>query len=252
MTNNLSILTWNIGGGFIYNHKTENFDNYNMSYFINLLEITKPDIICIQEIHPNQFTIIKKHLKISGAYIDISPSHFMPDSKLGLAIFSRHEILDSYYYLLPNPQITAIDDDGVYLTSFDNGFLRVTINWIKKINILCGHNLPFHRFHRDFMEKQFKDIRSELANIFSLYSSGYSIYCADLNYEDIEMLLPELSFYGIKSCLLDTPTTPSGKRLDYILASRHFHSISPSKVYNSVLSDHFPCICFLSINDQFN
>jgi endonuclease/exonuclease/phosphatase family metal-dependent hydrolase len=233
-------MTWNIGGGYIRGQNSEAYDRYDLQYFINVLASYSPDVICLQEMQGpgyKQLESIRSATGYFGIEMPISVSHFDHDSQLMLGILSRWEFSRIHYQRLPNPEITAIDDDGLFITSFDNGFLRAYIGPLD-IDIHCGHCLPFHRFHRDLTEVQFADVRSSLE--LAIQPRGKAtVVCGDFNFSMLAQVLPNLIPHTLRDCLPDVPTTPVGTRLDHVLASRHF-VVADSRVDPNVLSDHFP------------
>ncbi|MBU1016614.1 MAG: endonuclease/exonuclease/phosphatase family protein [Patescibacteria group bacterium] len=220
----MRIATWNIGGGFISSVQKLQFNLERLEYFINELKKIRPDIVCLQEIHVsknnNQPQIIAKALGFN--YIktkSVSDSHQKAGEKLAISIVSKFPIISSKFHKLANPNLEFIWK-GNKAFSHNKGFIEAKISYKDAaIRILSGHMLPFHLFGRDFLEDAFKGIRNQIENII-LEGNTPTIIGADMNFEDIYKLVPNIFERGFKSVLDNTPTTPKGKRLDKIIISK--------------------------------
>jgi endonuclease/exonuclease/phosphatase family metal-dependent hydrolase len=244
------VLTWNIGGGYVRNEGTGDYDRYDPKYFIEEVKKHRPDIVCLQEMQDvfyEQVRLFKEELSYFATATSISPSHFDSRSQLALGIFSKWQLSLSHYQKLPNPKISAVDDDGRFIVSFDNGFLNAQIEEFD-IQVVCGHCLPFHRFHRDLMEETFADIRAAIESEIHRCMEKKTIVCADFNYPMLSTVIPSVLPRFARNCLPDCATTPVSARLDYILASNDFEIVD-SYVDSHVSSDHFPGVVTLSLRD---
>lgn len=237
----MRVVTWNIGGGFIYLNEKNKLENVN--YFIKELEKIRPDIICFQEIHVskknNQPQIIAKKLGLKFIKTKfLAESHLKEGEKLCLSIISKYPIVSSKFHKLKNPNLKMILG-GKEVSSHDKGFLEAEILYCdKKIIVLCGHMVPFHRFGRDFLEEDFKQIRNEIEKILSNIKVPV-IIGADMNFEDVERLIPNIFKKGYKSVIEKEPTTLKNKRYDKIIISKVF--ISKKVGINKGKADHYLC-----------
>jgi len=245
----IKVLTWNIGGGYVRRAGTERYDRYDFGYFLDALARYAPDLICLQEVQGqgfDQVALLQRSTGYSIAAIAVSPSHFDPGSQLMVCILSRWPLTFETYTQLPNPGISAVDDDGVFIVSFDNGFLSAFIAPLG-LRVHCGHCLPLHRFHRDLMEDEFLELRSAIQAAIRPREREATLVCADFNFPRLREAIPSVIPLMMKDCLSDTPTTPAGTRLDYILAT-HDLDVVESFVDADVLSDHFPVLAVLELS----
>jgi endonuclease/exonuclease/phosphatase family metal-dependent hydrolase len=247
MVDKFRAMTWNIGGAYIRRPKSALFDHYDYAYFVEKVCQIRPDILCLQEIQDGygQIDILQRRTGYFALSIPISQSHFDSNSQLMLSILSRWKLSRAHYSKLPNPDISAIDDDGLFISSFDNGFLSGTIDELG-IRVHCGHCLPFHRFHRDIMENEFSEIRGAICETIQPQRES-TIVCADFNITRLAQAIPSVVPRAMRDCLPGCATTPSGMKLDYILATHDLGTIQ-SGVHNQVLSDHFPAVADMRLS----
>lgn len=239
----MRIATWNIGGGFISQKKDNNFKIEDINYFVKELKYINPDVICLQEVHEsknnNQSQIIAKNLGLKFVKTKvIAKSHLKSGEKLSLSIISRYPILSSKFYKLKNPRLKMIWK-GKSVFSHNKGFVECKILYGNhKIRILCGHMVPFHRFGRNFMEEDFKQIRKQVEDIICKGSIPTAIGI-DMNFENIRKLIPEIFKQGCKKILGNTPTTPKNKKFDKIIISKEWVSNKTSICKGK--ADHYLC-----------
>jgi len=240
----MRIATWNIGGGFIESKQKYEYDFENINYFIDELKKINPDIVCFQEIHiskkNDQPKIIAEHLNFQHITThSIADSHLKDDEKLSISIISKFPIISSKFNLLPNPNLQFIWK-GKKAFSHDKGFLETSIDYKwATIRVLSGHMVPFRKFGKDFMDKEFENIRDQV-EIIILNQRIPEIICADMNFDwEIEKLIPNVFDSGFKFILEDKPTTPKWKTYDKIIISKEWKSTN-SKIINGK-ADHFLC-----------
>lgn len=242
------VSTWNIWGWFISsidNQSDYNIENIN--YFIDELKNISPDIICLQEVHlsknNNQTNIIAKALWFN--YIEfetISDSHLKDWENLAISVISKFPIIDSKYHKLINPNLEFIWN-WKKAFSHDKWFLDVKINYDNKIvRVLSWHMVPFRKFWKDFLSNEFIEIRNQIEKTILLDSTN-TIVCADMNFEEIYKLIPNVFSSWFKFILDDIPTTPKNRKYDKIIISGDFEFKS-SKIINWS-ADHY--LCFADI-----
>ncbi|MCP4359922.1 MAG: endonuclease/exonuclease/phosphatase family protein [Chloroflexi bacterium] len=230
----LRIATWNIGGGFISANNGNSFDEENLPYFASELKKLNCDIVCLQEVHlsispnqPDQAAILSSLLNYPFQEIcacDFErPSHLKSDQLLAIAIISRFRMIRSQYLTLSNPDLTVISKKETEWITHDKGFLKTTLEANRsEFDVITGHNVPFRAFKRDFMEPEFSHIRQEIeAFVLASAQKGPTIFIGDINYEDVERLLPRLFAAGFSKALSNGGTEPiSGAHIDHIIISR--------------------------------
>lgn len=239
----MRIATWNIGGGFIYSSQKHEFDLEKVEYFINELKSIKPDIVCFQEIHVskdnNQPKIFANALGFRYLKTEsIADSHLKDGEKLSISIISRYQIISSKFNKLPNPDLQSIWN-GKKVFSHDKGFLEATIDYNDtEIKVLSGHMVPFRKFERNFLDDEFKEIREQIENIIC-HEKMPKIICADMNFEDVYKLIPNVFQKKFRFVLDDKPTTPNGRRYDKIIISKEWESVNSDIVEGK--ADHYLC-----------
>jgi len=244
----MRIATWNIGGGFISSSQKHKFDLENIDYFINELQKIKPDIVCFQEIHVsennNQPKMIAEALGFEFAEFEsIADSHLKDGEKLSIAIISKYPIISSKFNILPNPHLEFIWN-GKKEFSHNKGFLEVEINYQgTTVRVLSGHMVPFHKFEKDFLADEFKGIRKKIEEIIC-HGKMPTVIGADMNFEDIHKLIPEVFEQGFKCILNNIPTTPEDRRYDKIIVSNDW-IFTDSKIIQGK-ADHYLCFADIS------
>ncbi len=127
--------------------------------------------------------------------------------------------------------------------SHDKGLLEVKIDYNgSAIRVLSAHMVPFHKFEKSFLDIQFKEIREQIDRIIS-GNDKPTIMGADMNFEEVEKLIPKLLNRGYSFSLNDIPTTPKRKRFDKIIISREWMTVQ-SKVISGK-ADHYLCFAEL-------
>ncbi len=248
----MRVATWNIGGGFISKAKESKFTLEEIEYFINELKKINPDIVCFQEIHistkNDQPKRIAKELNFNFVKTEvIADSHLKEKENLAISIISKYTIISSKFNKLPNPKLQAIWN-GKKVISHDKGFLEVKIKYKDTpIRVLSGHMVPFDKFERDFLENDFKKIREEIQKII-IQRKIPTIICADMNFEDINALIPKIFKLRFSSILENYPTEPKGKMYDKLIISKEW-TYSNSKIIKGK-ADHY--LCFADVELRKN
>jgi endonuclease/exonuclease/phosphatase family metal-dependent hydrolase len=261
MNQTLRLASWNIGGGFIIDYTGRPIKE-DLQYFIRALLSLSPDVICLQEVHVSSeseslkcpfIEILKQPLGLEYACIipcDLKQhSHIDTQSFLALGIISRHPQVKTSHLVLPNPNLEAVMSDQSVWRSHDKTLLGTTLQiGSSQIKIVTGHTVPFHRFGADFLEPRFEPIRTAIEN-YILDEPENSIFAGDLNYEDIDKLLPRLLRAGFIQALPPGPTEPySQRRHDHILVSKNLHILSSSIITGC--GDHSLCLTEIKIRGR--
>jgi len=248
----MRIATWNIGGGFISSDQKHEFDTEDISYFIDEIKKIQPDIICFQEIHVSenndQPKMIAKALGYKSLKTEIiADSHLKDGEKLSIAIISKYPIISSKFNKLPNPNLEFIWN-GKKAFSHDKGFLEVVINYQDtSISVLSGHMVPFRKFERDFIADKFKNIRNEIEKIIC-HEKMPTVIGADMNFEDIYQLIPNVFKQDFKFILNDEPTTPKDRKYDKIIISNDW-IFANSKIIQG-RADHYLCFADIDLKKE--
>ena len=244
----MRVATWNIGGGFISSEQKREFDVEDIGYFIDELKKIQPDIICFQEIHVSENNDQPKMIAnaLDFAFYkteSIADSHLKDGEKLSIAIISKYPIISSKFSKLPNPNLEFIWN-GKKVFSHDKGFLETVIDY-KEINarVLSGHMIPFRKFEKNFLADEFSNIRDEIERIIC-HDKIPTIIGADMNFEDIYQLTPNVFRQGFKFILSNEPTTPKNRRYDKIIISNDW-IFADTKIIQG-RADHY--LCFADID----
>lgn len=248
----MRIAIWNIGGGFISSEQKHEFDIENIGYFIDELKKIQPDIVCFQEIHVsennNQPKMIAKALGFGFNKVEsIADSHLKSGEKLSIAIISKYPIISSKFNKLPNPNLEFVWN-GEKAFSHDKGFLEVIINYKgSNVKVLSGHMVPFRKFDKDFLADEFKNIRDEIEKIIC-HEKMPIVTGADMNFEDIHKLIPNVFKQGFKFILGDEATTPNNRRYDKIIISNDW-IFADSKIIQGK-ADHYLCFADIDLKKE--
>ncbi len=253
----LRVATWNIGGGFISENNTSGFNKENLHYFADELKRSKSDIICLQEIHVSKDKNIYSQAKLLAHQLDIEDScfciidsvrssHLKKDLYLGLAILSKFPIINHEYHRISNPNMYLKNKKGTIWRTHDKGFLFACIK-IRKylVNILNAHLYPFHVFNRDFMENEFYGIRFETEQLLIKLSNNKTIIAGDMNYDQVEKVMPKLFQHGFTKTISGVSTVPELEiQLDHIIVSKGWGVESNTVIKGR--ADHYLCCADLS------
>ena len=237
------VATWNIGGGYVFSKNSNKFDLEDLDYFIDELKKIQPDIVCFQEIHISQNCEQSKKIakKLGFNFFETKPianSHLKKEHKLSISIISKYPILSANFFNLLNPNLQFIWNNKKVFTH-NKGFIEAIINYKNvKIRILSGHTVPFHLFGRNFLDDEFSEIRNQIETII-LQKKIPTIVGADMNFEDVKKLLPNVFLKKFKFVLKNIPTTPQKLKQDKILISNHWELLN-SKIVKGE-SDHYLC-----------
>jgi hypothetical protein len=256
----MRFVSWNIAGGHTFKKSVEDAVSYekeDLDYFISELRKTEADIVALQEVHTpidpherSQAEIIAAELglNLAGNHVYQDRSHIKAGNQLSLSILSRYPARDVDFHKVPNPGLTVTRPNGDMWKTFDVGFLSCAVDYKRtRINISDGHMVPFHYFHRDFLEPAFGEIRNSITELFISLSKQPTLIGADFNYNDLQALLPHI-FEGkeYQEAFVGTETTPGRGQQDHVLFSRQWN-FKKSEV-RKANADHFICISDLELS----
>ena len=253
--------SWNIAGGHLFRKSVEDalsYEEENLDYFISELEKIVADILVLQESHTpidttqlSQASIIAKKLgyKLAGNHPYQENSHIKKGNQLSLAVLSKHPVINSSFHRVPNPNLKITRENGDQWKTYDVGFLNCALDYHgTKINVSNGHMVPFHYFHRDFLEPTFQPIRDSIVQLFISLSQQPTIVGADFNFNNLKSLLPPIFEKGLyKEAFIGIETTPGKGQQDHLLAS-HQWVIKTSDVKKKSSTDHFMCVMDVELN----
>jgi endonuclease/exonuclease/phosphatase family metal-dependent hydrolase len=241
----LKVATWNIGGGHTINSANMfDYDKEDLSYFAGILKPLNLDVICLQESHTKESTVISNRLAemLGLAYVydsPRSPSHIDESYKLADAIISRYPIHDKKHILLPYPPFELNFQNGKKAKKFPT-YLQTAV--IQGVLFANTHLQPLHIFGYSWSEGEGKNLAFDTESIF-LESLGTSslIFAGDFNAPKLQEDFPRLIKNLCLSLALDgQPTDVKGKKTDYILCSPEF-TVIRADVIKTKKSDHFLC-----------
>ena len=255
--------TWNVNECVgitcdLNNQKTT--DGINMTNIGEIIEkINKYDfdIICFQEyptyiddkISLTNEILNKTNLKYY-AEKDTCDSYLFKGGRVGVAVFSKYEIIDIYYSMFDNPHLVKKSSSGKIYHSFDKAIIKVIINK-DNINytIITGHAIAFAPFNKT--EFDHPESYKPLEELVISNSNNNLIVLGDFNTEKIFQIIPGIK--GIVKDIIDVPTTKDyyEKRgelhMDYIMINNNMKCNGIDKIDN--FSDHYIMCADLSNND---
>jgi endonuclease/exonuclease/phosphatase family metal-dependent hydrolase len=248
----MRIATWNVGGGFISTEQNLEFNTEDVGYFIGELKKIQPDVVCLQESHVSenndQPMMMARALGFDFYKIEsIADSHIKDGEKLSIAIISKYPIVSSKYLKLPHPNLYIILN-GKKELCHDKGFLEVTINYQgNNFRVLSGHLVPFRKLEKDFLADEYRNIRDEVERIIC-DGNLPTVIGADMNFEDIDRLIPNVFQRGFRSILGDEVTTPKGRRYDKIILSDDWNFTNPKIIQGK--ADHYLCFADIDLKKE--
>lgn len=246
----IKTIQWNIGGGKIRkagdNPESGPYTNDGLAYIGGVLKKLRVDIVTLQETHADEKTvqaeILASNVGLPHVVNDIYDlSHIEDGQGLGQAILSRFAICAHSFNFFFNPRLRMQGPDGSTWISHNKGVSKCLLATEdnKTIQIATLHLLPFRKYGVDPFEKEFENLRKNIADLASPSEKMFLLQ-GDFNFDDasIKRFLPTLFSDNISEILQDKPTTPRGRRYDHIIYKGITHV--RSKVITDVLTDHFP------------
>lgn len=245
----MKVATWNVNECVgitcnLDNQKTvESINSKNIAEIIEKINKYDFDIICFQE-YPTYINeqesltnelITKTKLKYYETY-DTYASYLFKGGRVGVAIFSKFEIKDSFKTLFKNPNMIKQSLDGKVYHSFDKGIIKVIID---NFTIITGHAMAFAPF--DKTEFDYPESYKPLEELIINCKEENLIVMGDFNTEKLFELMPE-----IKNKVRDIINSPTTKdyyegrgeiQMDYILINDNIKLDNKYKIDN--FSDHY-------------
>lgn len=219
------------------------------------------DIICFQEfpveIVGDQALInaILSNTRLQHYYAAATcPSFLFQGGKIGIAIFSKEEILYTNLSYFANPNLTKISATGEVYQTFDKGIITAACKHHNKtFHVITGHAIGFSPFGvaAESYPESYVPLLDKVKELHN--QNSQMIVIGDFNTEYLLELLPELKKYVSD---VDTGKTtpagmmegyyyPDGRKLDYFLTTPHFSVHRIDKIHN--FSDHYLCIFHCTI-----
>ena len=124
--------------------------------------------------------------------------------------------------------------------------MEININYKNNdIKIFSWHILPFRIFWKDLLDDEFKNVRYSIENSLK-YKNIPEIICADMNFNEIEKLIPNIFKQWFKSILPDLQTTPDWNKYDKIIISHEIILVNSEIIVWK--ADHYLCYADLKFN----
>ena len=249
----MKVATWNINECVgitcnLDNQKTVNNVNHkNIEEIISIINEYDFDIICFQEyptyINDNESltqTILNNtQLKYYETY-DTYDSYLFKGGRVGVAIFSKYIIKDSYKTLFNNPHMVKKSSNGNVYYSFDKPIIKVIVQ-IDDIDytVITGHAMAFAPFNKT--EFDYPESYKPLEDIIMASKSDNLLVLGDFNSEQLFTLIPSIK--DIVKDIINESTTKDyyeGRgevQMDYILLNDKMTFDKKVKIDN--FSDHY-------------
>jgi len=247
----ITTVQWNIGGGKVraIDGAVDVLASYNNDGFaeiIELLQLHKPDIITLQEIHAdsnrNQAELIADALGLNYVVSDFyADSHIENGQRLGQAILSRFPITNHSFELFLNPHYEAIWEDGSKALSHDKGVTACAIDMDGvALHVKTLHLIPFRRFNIDPQSKEAELVLEDVAEKLRSDSPNLLIQGDfNLDFSSLKEILPTF-MQDMDEVVQNLPTNPKGRKLDHVVFRGL--GLESSSSIDTVLTDHYPVI----------
>lgn len=181
----MKIISYNTNGGVkrelttnpLEMEKQENFSDEILNEIIKVINEEDADVITLQDAittrDSNFLNRIITETKLQNCrFFELSDCSTVKNTKSGLAILTKHPIINSISKVIPNPKVLKMTEDGKTLYTFDKGIFNCTIMADdKSYNILTHHGYPFNLFNVDaenyqdvfkFLDKEITKIKPEV------------------------------------------------------------------------------------------
>lgn len=259
----MKFATWNINECVgitcdLNNQKTTDKINIkNVEEIIEKINKYDFDLVCFQEyptyiddkISLTNEILEKTNLKYH-AEKDTCDSYLFKGGRVGVAVFSKYTIIDTYYSMFDNPHLVKESSSGKIYHSFDKAIIKVIIDK-DNINytIVTGHAIAFAPF--DKTEFDYPESYKPLEELIVSNSNDNLIVLGDFNTEKLFQIIPEIE--GIVKDTIEGPTTKDyyEKRgevhMDYIMINKNMKRSNIGKIDN--FSDHYIMCADLSNNN---
>lgn len=259
----MKFATWNINECVgitcdLNNQKTTDKINIkNVEEIIEKINKYDFDLVCFQEyptyiddkISLTNEILEKTNLKYH-AEKDTCDSYLFKGGRVGVAVFSKYAIIDTYYSMFDNPHLVKESSNGKIYHSFDKAIIKVIIDK-DNINytIVTGHAIAFAPF--DKTEFDYPESYKPLEELIVSNSNDNLIVLGDFNTEKLFQIIPEIE--DIVKDTIEGPTTKDyyEKRgevhMDYIMINKNMKCSNIEKIDN--FSDHYIMCADLSNNN---
>ena len=260
----MKFATWNVNECVgitcdLNNQKTADIINTNnIKEIINKINEYDFDVVCFQE-YPTYIDgkisltneIINKTKLKYYAEKDTCNSYLFKGGRIGVAIFSKYEIIDVYNTLFINPHMTKISSTGIKYESFDKAIITIVIKKDDEyFTIITGHAIAFAPFNKT--EFDYPESYKPLGELITDCKNDNLVVMGDFNTEKLDEIIPEIE--GIVEDTIVGPTTKDyyEKRgevhMDYIMINKNLKCVNTYKIDN--FSDHYiMCSEILNIKD---
>ena len=249
----MKVATWNINECVgitcnLENQKTVNAINTkNIDEIIEKINEYDFDIVCFQEYptYINEKESLTNEIlnKTELKYYEVKDtynSYLFYGGRIGVAIFSKYEIKDSYITLFKNPNLIKKSKSGNTYYSFDKGIIKIIVNTDgEDYTIITGHAIAFALFDKN--EFDYPESYKPLEELINDCREDNLIVLGDFNSEKLFELIP-----AIKDEVTDIVNEPTTKdyyenrgsvQMDYILINNKLKSDKKYKIDN--FSDHY-------------
>lgn len=248
----MKVATWNVNESVgitcnIENEAVKTVDYNNLDEIINKIKEYDFDVVCFQE-YPvlidgkSKLTdriINETNLKYYEAY-DTYDSWQFEGGRVGVAVFSKYEIKDSFKTQFANPNMVKTGSNGVVYHSVDKAIIKIVVSVDgEEYGIITGHAIAFAPYGKT--EFDYPESYKPLEDLIMNSSEDNIIALGDFNSEKIFDLMP-----SIKSKVIDVVNDTTTKdyyeksgeiQRDYILINDSLKCVNNLKIDN--YSDHY-------------
>ena len=261
----LRICTWNLSECISSVWDFENGVTYKAGenvkkcakLIIDTINCYNPDIICFQEFPVKScegFSLVEEIARNTDlkyySYIDTCPSFLFEGGRIGIATFSRFNMVKNEIVYFNNPNLEMVSKSGAVYKSFDKAFIVSAIS--DEFLLYNCHGISFAPFGKkpiDYPESYFPLYKSIIEK-----NCCQQIIAGDLNTSDFSAIFPDLkSMISDKLVGATTPPGwregkyyPKGKKLDSFYVTSKINVTNVEKVHN--FSDHFLCVITCEID----
>ena len=248
----MKIATWNVNECVgitcsIENKAAETFDYANADEIIETLKECDFDVICFQEypvlingnLELTERIVNETGLKYYETY-DTYDSWQFKGGRVGVAVFSKYEIKESYKTLFANPNMVKTGSNGVVYQSVDKAIIKIVVSVDDEdYAIITGHAIAFAPYGKT--EFDYPESYKPLEELMMSSKEANIIALGDFNSEKIFEIMPSIA--SRFTDVVETTTTKdyyekTGEiQRDYILISGGLDCDSKTKRDN--YSDHY-------------
>lgn len=249
MARELVTIQWNIGGGKILAEdqgpqRLASYSDDGMQHIIDVVDDIQPDIVTLQETHPDIPREIAEALDYEyWVNHPVSASHIDPRFELGHGLVSDLPVRSDRLDTLHNPMWVAQWEDGSRSVGHQKGISTYHVGHENDEVIIVQnlHLTPFRSFEVEPNSPEAEPILRDAEKKVGEYIDKRLLQ-GDFNIDQpsLRQLLPGLFELGFDEVEQEEPTTPKGRRLDHILYAGM--KVVESTVIKDVLTDHYPIV----------